>query len=189
AVGQAIDSAKNLTDATAAPLAWALSELLRTDEEVRQNLAALKSGMRPPMAWRAPPYQSNRIAVGDGIRASAPLSIASALFLRAGWLASHERSALLRSPRQRIRHRNTESARLYDDCSYRLADCGRSCRRIRILDPRWRLRLPVTGNWAGSIRCRSGAIDQRPESGTRVSGPDRSDFLHGNLLAEQSADL
>jgi hypothetical protein len=60
---------------------------------------------------------------------------------------------------------------------------------VRILDPRWRLRLPVTGNWAGSIRRRSGAIDQRPESGTRVSGPDQSDFLHGNLLAEQSADL
>src|SRR5262249_60621713 len=54
-VGHAIDSAKNLTDATAAPLAWALSELLRTDEEARQNLAALKSGMRPPMAWRGPP--------------------------------------------------------------------------------------------------------------------------------------
>src|SRR5215831_9991540 len=109
--------------------------------------------------------------------------------LRSGWLASHERPALLRSPRQRIRRRNTESARLYDDCSYRLADCGRACRRIRIPDSRWRLRLPVTGNWAGSIRNRSGALDQRPESGTRVSGPDQSDFLHGNLLAEQSADL
>ena len=44
-VGRAIDSAKNLTDAMAAPLAWALSELLRTDEEVRQNLVALKSSM------------------------------------------------------------------------------------------------------------------------------------------------
>src|SRR5215470_3586979 len=88
AVGQAIDSAKNLTDATAAPLAWALSELLRTDEEVRQNLAALKSGMRPPMAWRAPLYQSNRIAVGNGIRASAQFAIASALFVLAGWPAT-----------------------------------------------------------------------------------------------------
>src|SRR5262249_56146018 len=58
AVGHAIDSAKNLTDATAAPLVWALSELLRTDEEVRQNLAALKSGMRPPRASRPPPHPS-----------------------------------------------------------------------------------------------------------------------------------
>src|SRR5262249_1312406 len=109
--------------------------------------------------------------------------------LRSGWLASHERPALLRSPRQRIRRRNTESARLYDDCSYPLPASGPSCRRIRILDSRWRLRLPVTGNWAGSFRRRSGAIDQRPESGTRVSGPDQSDSLHDNLLAEQSADL
>jgi uncharacterized membrane protein YccC len=57
-VGHVIDSAKNSTDATAAPLAWALSELLRTDEEVRQNLVALKSGMRPSQAWRAPLYRS-----------------------------------------------------------------------------------------------------------------------------------
>jgi len=88
AVGHAIDSAKNLTDATAAPLVWALSELLRTDEEVRQNLAALKSGMRPLRAWRAPLYQSNRIAVGNGIRASAQFAIASALFVLAGWPAT-----------------------------------------------------------------------------------------------------
>jgi uncharacterized membrane protein YccC len=87
-VGHAIDSAKNLTDAMAAPLAWALSELLRTDEEVRQNLVALKSGMRPPRAWRAPLYQSNRIAVGNGILASAQFAIASALFVLAGWPAA-----------------------------------------------------------------------------------------------------
>src|SRR5262249_58446933 len=47
AVGHAIDSAKNLTDGMAAPLACALSELLRTDEEARQNRVALKSGGRP----------------------------------------------------------------------------------------------------------------------------------------------
>src|SRR5262249_34817488 len=64
-VGHAIDSAKNLTDAMAAPLAWALSELLRTDEEVRQNLAALKSGMRPPMAWRGPPCPTETICRGS----------------------------------------------------------------------------------------------------------------------------
>ena len=90
AVGQAIDSAKNLTDATAAPLALALSELLRTDEQVRQNLAALKSGMRPPMAWRAPLYQSNRIALENGIRASAQFAIASASSF---WLAGQPRAS------------------------------------------------------------------------------------------------
>jgi uncharacterized membrane protein YccC len=87
-VGDAIDSAKNLTDATAAPLAWALSELLRTDEEVRQNLVALKSGMRPLRAWRAPLYRSNRIAVESGIRASVQIAIASALLVLTGWPAT-----------------------------------------------------------------------------------------------------
>src|SRR6516162_10456320 len=87
-VGHLIDFAKNSTDATAAPFVWALSELLRTDEEVRQNLVALKSGMRPPRAWRAPLYQSNRIAVESGIRASAQFAIASALFVLTGWPAT-----------------------------------------------------------------------------------------------------
>src|SRR6516164_9764257 len=84
-VGHVIDSAKNSTDATAAPLVWALSELLRTDEEVRQNLVALKSGMRPPRAWRAPLHRSHRLAVESGIRASAQFAVASALFVLAGW--------------------------------------------------------------------------------------------------------
>jgi uncharacterized membrane protein YccC len=87
-VGHAIDSAKNLTDAMAVPLAWALSELRRTDEEVRQNLVALKSGMRPLRVWRAPLYRSNRIAVESGIRASAQFAIASALFVLAAWPAT-----------------------------------------------------------------------------------------------------
>jgi len=87
-VGHVIDSAKNSADATAAPLVCALSELLRTDEEVRKNLVALKSGMRPPRAWRAPLYQSNRIAVESGIRASAQFAIASALFVLTGWPAT-----------------------------------------------------------------------------------------------------
>jgi uncharacterized membrane protein YccC len=87
-VGHVIDSTENLTDATAAPLAWALSELLRTDEEVRQNLVALKSGMRPLRVWLAPLYRSNRIAVESGIRASAQFAIASALFVLTGWPAT-----------------------------------------------------------------------------------------------------
>jgi hypothetical protein len=87
-VGHVIDSAKTLTDPIAAPLAWALSELLRTDEEVRQNLVALKSGMRPLRAWRAPLYRSNRIAIESGTRASAQFAIASALFVLAGWPAT-----------------------------------------------------------------------------------------------------
>ena len=87
-VGHAIDFAKNLTDAMAAPLAWALSELLRMDEEVRQTLVALKSGMRPRRACRAPLYRSVRIAVESGLRAFAQVAIASAIFVVAGWPAT-----------------------------------------------------------------------------------------------------
>jgi hypothetical protein len=182
-VGHVIDSAQNLTDAAAAPLAWALSELLRRDEEVRQNLVALKSGMRPLRAWRAPLYQSNRIALGNGIRASAQFAIASALLVLAAWPATSVPLSVvalvigLGAVTPNPRGFTT------------IALSGRSCRRIRIPDSRWRLRLPATGNWARSIRRRSGALDQRSESGTRVSGPDQSDFLHGNLRAEQSTDL
>ena len=84
-VGHTIDSAKNSTDPKVAPLAWALSEMLRTDEEVRQNLVALKSGMRPPRAWRAPLHLSHRLAVESGVRASVQFGVASALFVLAGW--------------------------------------------------------------------------------------------------------
>jgi uncharacterized membrane protein YccC len=84
-VGHAIDSAKNSSGPKMAPMAWALSEMLRTDEEVRQNLVALKSGMRPPRAWRAPLHRSHRLAVESGARASAQFLVASALFVLAGW--------------------------------------------------------------------------------------------------------
>jgi len=84
-VGHALDSAKNSTDPKVAPLAWALSEMLRTDEEVRQNLVALKSGMRPPRAWRASLHRSHRLAVESGVRASAHFAVASAFFVLAGW--------------------------------------------------------------------------------------------------------
>src|SRR5215831_13071326 len=84
-VGHAIDSAKNSTGPKVAPLAWALSEMLRTDAEVRQNLVALKSGTRPPRAWRAPLHRSHRLAVESGVRASAQFAVASAVFVLAGW--------------------------------------------------------------------------------------------------------
>ncbi|HUN60193.1 MAG TPA: FUSC family protein [Candidatus Binataceae bacterium] len=87
-VERAVDSAKNLTDAMATPLAWAVSELLRMDEEVRQALVALKSGMRPSRAWRLPLYRSDRIAMESGLRAFAQVAIASAIFVVAGWPAT-----------------------------------------------------------------------------------------------------
>jgi uncharacterized membrane protein YccC len=188
AVGHAIDSAKNLTDGMAAPLACALSELLRTDEEVRQNLVALKSGMRPPRAWRAPLYRSDRIAVESGVRASAQFAIASALFVLAGWSAASVSlsvvalviglGAITPSPRE-----FTTIGLIAAPIAAALAGVFEFLILDGVSD------FPVAGNWAGSIRSRSGALDQRSESGTRVSRPTQSAFLHGNLRTEQSADL
>src|SRR5262249_47114634 len=87
-VGHATDSARNLPDAMAAPMAWALSELLRTDEEVRQNLVPLKSGTRPPRPWHAPFYRAHRIGVESGVRSATWFALASVFFVLGGWPAA-----------------------------------------------------------------------------------------------------
>jgi uncharacterized membrane protein YccC len=66
-------------------LGWAFGELLRRDEEVRDGLAALRSGSRPRRIWRTPLYRSHRIAAEAGIRAALWFALASAFFVLAGW--------------------------------------------------------------------------------------------------------
>jgi uncharacterized membrane protein YccC len=86
------DDESGLPDGMAASLAWALEGLLRRDEEVRQNLAALKSGTRPPRSWRAPLYRSHRMAIDSALRSAAHFGIASVVLVFGGWPAT---SALL----------------------------------------------------------------------------------------------
>ena len=64
---------------------WALEELLRCDAEVCVHLSQLKAGRSPPRPWRAPLYCSQRIAIENGVRASACLAIAAALLAATGW--------------------------------------------------------------------------------------------------------
>ena len=66
----------------------AQSDLLRQDEQVRQDLLALRSGEWPSRLWRAPLYRSYRIAAESGVRAALWLAIASALYVWAGWPAA-----------------------------------------------------------------------------------------------------
>jgi uncharacterized membrane protein YccC len=66
----------------------ARSELLRRDEEVRQELLALRSVKWPSRLWRAPLYRSYRIAAESGVRAALWLAIASAFYVWAGWPAA-----------------------------------------------------------------------------------------------------
>jgi len=65
--------------------AWAAKELRRRDEEVRQDLLALRSARWPLRAWRAPLYRSYRTAVESGVRAALWLAIASTFYVWAGW--------------------------------------------------------------------------------------------------------
>ncbi|WP_063621785.1 FUSC family protein [Bradyrhizobium sp. Ec3.3] len=66
----------------------ARSEFVRRDEEVRQELLALKSGRWPLRLWRAPLYRSYRIAAESGVRAVLWFAIASAFYVWAGWPAA-----------------------------------------------------------------------------------------------------
>ncbi|MET4444621.1 putative membrane protein YccC [Bradyrhizobium sp. GM2.2] len=67
---------------------WAARELLRRDGEVRQDLAALRSGRWPLRVWRAPLHRSYRTAAESGIRAAAWVAIASMFYIWAGWPAA-----------------------------------------------------------------------------------------------------
>ena len=68
--------------------AWTNRELQRRDDEVRQNLQALRSGGWPSRLWRAPLYRSYRIAAESGVRAALWVAIASTVFVWSGWPAA-----------------------------------------------------------------------------------------------------
>ena len=68
-----------------APVDWASKELLRRDGEVREGLAALKSGVRPMHEWRTPYYRSHRLAGEAGVRAGLWMAMVSACLVLSGW--------------------------------------------------------------------------------------------------------
>jgi uncharacterized membrane protein YccC len=68
--------------------ASARNELLRRDEEVRQDLLALRSATWPSRLWRAPLYRSYRFAAESGVRAALWVAIAAIFYVWAGWPAA-----------------------------------------------------------------------------------------------------
>jgi uncharacterized membrane protein YccC len=66
----------------------AQNDLLRRDEEVRQDLLALRSVNWPSRLWRAPLYRSYRVAAESGVRAALWCAIASVVYVWAGWPAA-----------------------------------------------------------------------------------------------------
>jgi hypothetical protein len=75
----------DLPPTLSAPAASALGEVLRRDSEVRDGLAAVRSGRRPRQGWRTPLYRSHRTAALAGVRAALCVALASAFFVLAGW--------------------------------------------------------------------------------------------------------
>ncbi|MDQ8727578.1 FUSC family protein [Bradyrhizobium sp. LHD-71] len=80
--------------ATTASLAWTLKELLRRDEQVRQNIAALRTDEPPHWHWRIRIYRSHRAAVEAGIRAAIWVALAGVVLVYAGWPAANTSLAL-----------------------------------------------------------------------------------------------
>jgi uncharacterized membrane protein YccC len=79
---------KRVRDVETEASAWAARELLRRDDEVRQDLLALRSARWPLRHWRAPLHRSYRTAAESGVRAVAWFAIASAFYIWAGWPAA-----------------------------------------------------------------------------------------------------
>jgi uncharacterized membrane protein YccC len=75
-------------DVESEALAWAARELLRRDEEVRQDLLALRSARWPLRVWRAPLHRSYRTAVENGVRAALWIAITAIFYVWAGWPAA-----------------------------------------------------------------------------------------------------
>jgi uncharacterized membrane protein YccC len=78
-------TASDLLPSLSASITWALSQALRRDDEVRDGLAAVRSGRRPRHGWRTPLYRSHRTAAVAGVRAALCVALASAFFVLAGW--------------------------------------------------------------------------------------------------------
>jgi uncharacterized membrane protein YccC len=79
---------KRVGDVETEASAWATKELRRRDEEVRQDLLALRSARWPLRIWRTPLCRSYRTAVESGVRAALWLAIASTFYVWSGWPAA-----------------------------------------------------------------------------------------------------
>jgi uncharacterized membrane protein YccC len=65
-----------------------LKELIRRDEQVRQNLVSLQTDRHPPWQWRSPLHRSHRTAAETGVRAAIWFALAEIFLAYAGWSAA-----------------------------------------------------------------------------------------------------
>jgi uncharacterized membrane protein YccC len=83
-----MQAARTKRDPESEASAWTAGELRRRDDEVRQNLLALRSARWPLRVWRAPLHRSFGTAVESGVRAAAWFAITSTFYIWAGWPAA-----------------------------------------------------------------------------------------------------
>ena len=88
-------SVPKATEIRPRPWPGTLKELLRRDEQVRQNLAALRTDKRPPCHWRGLIYRSHRAAAEGGIRAAIWIALAGMFLVYAGWPAASTSLAVI----------------------------------------------------------------------------------------------
>jgi uncharacterized membrane protein YccC len=67
---------------------WTLKELIRRDEQVRQNLFALQTDRHPPWRWRSLLHRSHRTAAESGVRAAIWFGLAEIVLAYGGWSAA-----------------------------------------------------------------------------------------------------
>jgi uncharacterized membrane protein YccC len=65
-----------------------LKELIRRDEQVRQNLVSLQTDRHPPWQWRSLLHRSHRTAAETGVRAAIWFGLAEIFLAYAGWSAA-----------------------------------------------------------------------------------------------------
>ena len=83
-----LQAARTKRDPESEASGWPARELRRRDDEVRQNLLALRSARWPLRVWRAPLYRSFGAAAESGVRAAVWFAIASTFYIWAGWPAA-----------------------------------------------------------------------------------------------------
>jgi uncharacterized membrane protein YccC len=93
--GNSDDQDDGFSELLATCLVWIRDGLLRENERVRESIEAMRAGLQPLQAWRAPLYRSRRIAAAAGVRAAIHFALASAFFVMTGWPAAEACLALI----------------------------------------------------------------------------------------------
>ena len=76
------------TNGMVATSTWIFRELMLRDQQVRENLAALRGDRRPPWRWRTLRYRSHLTSAESGVRAAIWFGLAEAFLAYGGWSAA-----------------------------------------------------------------------------------------------------